>query len=163
MEFITRKATVQDVETVFYFLKQLAIYEKLEEYLLADVEGLKKTIFEKGFASVLLGCEVENGIETPVCSAVYFYTYSTFLAKPGLYLEDLFVLPDRRRKGYGKKMLKRLVEIGIENGCGRVEWSVLNWNMPAVNFYQQIGAKPQSEWSVYRLTSEAMVNFVGEK
>jgi len=94
-----------------------------------------------------------------VCFALYFYNYSTFLAKPGIYLEDLFVIPEKRSKGYGTKMLKELVKIAISKNCGRVEWSVLNWNSPAIKVYEGIGAKPQSEWTVYRLTESEMINF----
>lgn len=160
IEYIIREATQKDIDTIYNFIKGLAIYEKLENEFIATKEDLAKTIFEQKYANVLIGNEVIDGIETPVCFALYFFNYSTFLAKPGIYLEDLFVIPEKRSLGYGTKMLKKLVSVAIEKGCGRVEWSVLNWNTPAIKVYEKIGAKPQSEWTVYRLTENEMCEFV---
>lgn len=160
MEFIIREANQNDIDTIYNFIKGLAIYEKLENEFIASKEDLAKTIFEQKYANVLIGNEVTDGIENPVCFALYFFNYSTFLGKPGIYLEDLFVIPEKRSLGYGTKMLKKLVSVAIEKDCGRVEWSVLNWNTPAIRVYENIGAKPQSEWTVYRLTETEMKAFV---
>lgn len=164
MKFIIREANRKDVNTIFEFIKGLAIYEKLENEFVASHQDLEKTIFDDKFANVLIGEEIDvidkdNVIFTPVSFALYFYNYSTFLAKPGIYLEDLFVIPEKRSKGYGTKMLRALVKIALEKNCGRVEWSVLNWNSPAIKVYEGIGAKPQSEWTVYRLNGDEMINF----
>ena len=164
MNFQIREAKRSDVNTIYNFIKGLAIYEKLENEFIATQADLEKTIFDHKFANVLIGNEIEdmdNEVrnEIPVCFALYFYNYSTFLAKPGIYLEDLFVVPEKRSLGYGTKMLKELVKIALSKNCGRVEWSVLNWNTPAIKVYEGIGAKPQSEWTVYRLTEKEMINF----
>lgn len=148
MNFTIRKATPQDTPTIFNLIKQLAAYEKLSDAVVATEEELEKTIFTDGYAEVLIG--EENNI--PVAFALYFYNYSTFLAKPGLYLEDLFVEPDYRGKGYGKKLLVELAKIARERNCGRMEWSVLDWNTPSINFYKSLGAEPMDEWTVFRLT-----------
>lgn len=149
MPFQIRKATEQDVPTIIHLITQLAVYEKLESEVVATEETLKQTIFEKGYAEVLIAEEDSQ----PVGFALYFYNYSTFLAKPGIYLEDLFVEPDYRGKGYGKKLLAELARIAKERNCGRMEWSVLKWNTPSIEFYQSLGARPQAEWDVYRLTA----------
>lgn len=161
-ELKIREATPQDVDIIYDFIKGLAIYEKLENEFIATKDDLSKTIFELKQANVLIGFEFDTiqQTETPVCFALYFYNYSTFLAKAGIYLEDLFVIPEKRSLGYGTKMLKHLVSIAVEKDLGRVEWSVLNWNSPAIKVYEKIGAKPQSEWTVYRLTSETMKDFI---
>lgn len=160
MQFQIREANRNDINTIYDFIKGLAIYEKLENEFIATHSDLETTIFDQKYANVLIGNEIDEvGNETPVCFALYFYNYSTFLAKPGIYLEDLFVIPEKRSKGYGTKMLKELVKIAISKNCGRVEWSVLNWNSPAIKVYEGIGANPQSEWTVYRLTESEMINF----
>ncbi len=171
-ELKIREATANDVDIIYDFIKGLAIYEKLENEFIATKEDLSKTIFELKQANVLIGFEQSGtqNIETqnnepqnteiPVCFALYFYNYSTFLAKAGIYLEDLFVIPEKRSLGYGTKMLKHLVSLAVEKDLGRVEWSVLNWNTPAIKVYQKIGAKPQSEWTVYRLTNQSMKDFI---
>lgn len=148
--FTIRKATENDAETIFNLIHQLAVYEKLEHEVVTNPEELRQQIFENKFAKVLIG--EEDG--TPVGFALY--NFSTFLGKPGIYLEDLFVEPEYRGKGYGKKLLIELTKIAAAENCGRVEWSVLNWNTPSIEFYKSLGAKPQDEWSVYRLTEDTI-------
>ena len=150
MSFTLRKATENDTLTILHLITQVAIYEKLEHEVVATEETLKETIFRQKYAEVIIG--EEDG--KPVGFALFFHNYSTFLAKPGIYLEDLFVEIEHRGKGYGKKLLAELAKIAKERSCGRVEWSVLNWNTPAIDFYKSIGAKPQDEWTVYRMTEK---------
>lgn len=150
MSFTIRKATENDTPTILHLITQLAIYEKLEHEVVATEETLKETIFRQKYAEVIIG--EEDG--KPVGFALFFHNYSTFLAKPGIYLEDLFVEIEHRGKGYGKKLLAELAKIAKERSCGRLEWSVLNWNTPAIDFYKSIGAKPQDEWTVYRMTEK---------
>jgi len=120
-----------------------------------DAERLRHGLFgERPFAEVLIA-EDEPGGE-PVGFALFFHNFSTFLGRPGIYLEDLFVKPEHRGHGYGKALLKRLAEIAVERGCGRLEWAVLNWNEPSIGFYRSLGARPNEEWTVYRLTGEAL-------
>lgn len=154
MTFTIRKAQPSDSQTIYNLIYQLAVYEKLENDVVTTPEELQKQIFENNFAKVLIG--EENGI--PVSFALYFFNFSTFLGKPGLYLEDLFVEPDYRGKGYGKKLLIELAKIAKEKNCGRMEWSVLDWNTPSIEFYKSLGAKPMDEWTVFRLTKDAINN-----
>lgn len=154
MTFTIRKAQPSDSQTIYNLIYQLAVYEKLENDVVTTPEELQKQIFENNFAEVLIG--EENGI--PVSFALYFFNFSTFLGKPGLYLEDLFVEPDYRGKGYGKKLLIELAKIAKEKNCGRMEWSVLDWNTPSIEFYKSLGAKPMDEWTVFRLTKDAINN-----
>lgn len=148
MSFLIRKAAPEDAETIYNLIHQLAVYEKLEHEVSATPEELRTQIFEKGYAEVIIA--EEDG--QPVGFALYFFNFSTFLAKPGLYLEDLFVEPEFRGKGYGKKLLAELAKIAEEKGCGRMEWSVLDWNTPSIEFYKSLGARPMDEWTVYRMT-----------
>lgn len=150
MSFTIRKATENDIPTILHLITQLAIYEKLEREVVATEETLKQTIFVQNYAEVILG--EEDG--QPVGFALFFHNYSTFLSKPGIYLEDLFVEAAHRGKGYGKKLLAELARIAKERNCGRLEWSVLNWNTPSIEFYKSLGAKPMDEWTVYRMTEQ---------
>lgn len=150
MSFTIRKATENDIPTILHLITQLAIYEKLEREVVATEETLKQTIFVENYAEVIIG--EEDG--QPVGFALFFHNYSTFLSKPGIYLEDLFVEVAHRGKGYGKKLLAELARIGKERNCGRLEWSVLNWNTPSIEFYKSLGAKPMDEWTVYRMTEQ---------
>ena len=150
MSFTIRKATENDIPTILHLITQLAIYEKLEHEVVATEETLKQTIFVQNYAEVIIG--EEDG--QPVGFALFFHNYSTFLSKPGIYLEDLFVEVEHRGKGYGKKLLAELARIAKERNCGRLEWSVLNWNTPSIEFYKSLGAKPMDEWTVYRLTEQ---------
>lgn len=144
-----RKADPTDVGIILHFIKAIAAYEKLSHEVETTEEKLIQTLFcENPYAEVLL-C-FEN--EIPVGFALYFYNYSTFRAKPGIYLEDLFVEPQHRAKGYGKALFQELIALANHNQLGRVEWSVLNWNAPAIDFYKAMGAKAMDEWTVYRIT-----------
>lgn len=142
-----------DVGDILAFVRELAIYEKLEHEVVANAETLKATLFgERRFAEVVF---LEIAGER-VGFALFFHNYSTFLGKPGLYLEDLFVKPEHRGRGHGKRLLAFLAKLAVERGCGRFEWSVLDWNKPAIEVYLGLGATPQSEWTVHRLTGDAL-------
>ncbi len=155
MNFEIRNAKLGDEETILKFINELAIYEDMAGDVVATPELLREWIFEKGKAEVLFA--VENGVEVGI--ALFFHNFSTFLGRAGIYLEDLFVLKQHRGKGYGKALLKRLAEITVERGCGRLEWCCLDWNKPSIDFYLSIGAKPMDEWTIYRLTGETLENF----
>ncbi|MFY7998126.1 MAG: GNAT family N-acetyltransferase [Candidatus Kapaibacteriota bacterium] len=149
-----RPASIDDVSIILDCIKALADYEKLTHEVIATEEALRTTLFgERPAAEVVIGY-TENGI--PAGFAIFFSNYSTFLAKPGIYLEDLFVKPEFRGKGFGKAMLIYLARIAQERGCGRLEWSVLDWNTPAIDFYQSLGATPMDEWTVFRLTGATL-------
>ena len=151
-----RTATEADVPLILEFIKALAEYERLADRVVATEEIVRKTLFgSPRFAEVLIG-EVDGD---PAGFALFFHNYSTFLGQPGIYLEDLFVKPHYRGRGYGKALLARLASIARERNCGRVEWAVLNWNKPAIDFYESLGAKPMNEWTVYRLTGKALEEF----
>ena len=150
MEF--RFANKNDCSKILDFIKGLAEYEKMSDEVVATEELLQEWIFEKKKAEVIFA--LEDGIE--VGFALFFHNFSTFLGRAGIYLEDLFVLPEHRGKGYGKGLLKQLAKITVERGCGRLEWSCLNWNKPSIDFYISLGAVPMEEWSVYRLTGATL-------
>jgi GNAT superfamily N-acetyltransferase len=151
--FSIRIAKKEDAPTILRFIEGIADYEKLSHEVEATIEKIETYLFEdKSYAHCLLAFENEN----PVGFALYFHNYSTFVSKPGIYLEDLFVDPNYRGKGYGKKLLLQLVQTAKENNLGRVEWSVLDWNQPAIDFYESLGAKPMKGWTVYRLNEEAI-------
>ncbi len=144
-----RQATIDDVPLILEFIKGLAEYEKLSHEVVATEEALRTTLFgEHPMAEVLIG---ESG-STAVAFALYFHNYSTFLGQAGIYLEDLFVIPSMRGRGFGRVMLSHLAHIAVQRGCGRLEWSVLDWNEPAIRFYRAIGAVAMDEWTVQRLT-----------
>lgn len=150
-------ATERDVPQILELIRGLAEYERLSHMVEADEERLRRTLFgERPVAEVLLAYESSECL----AFAVFFTNYSTFLAKPGLYLEDLFVKPHARRRGIGLKILKRLAAIARERGYGRMEWSVLNWNQPAINFYKKIGAVPMHDWTLFRLAGKALSEFL---
>lgn len=152
-KFILRKATENDVSLLLSFIRELADYEKLSHEVEATEETLRRHLFgERCSAEALIG-EIEN---EPVAFAIFFHNFSTFLGKPGLYLEDLFVKPQFRGMGLGKRILAHLARIAVERDCGRFEWWVLDWNEPAINFYRSIGAVPMSEWTVQRVSGEAL-------
>ena len=149
-----RPATEQDVPIILDLIKQLADYERLADRVVATEQRLRDTLFGERPAAEVLLASLEG--ET-VGFAVFFTNYSTFLAKPGLYLEDLFVKPHARGKGIGKALLASLAKIAVERDCGRVDWSVLNWNEPSLRFYESLGAVPLSDWTTHRLTGEALI------
>jgi GNAT superfamily N-acetyltransferase len=150
-----RFATESDVPVILYFIRELAAYENMSEEVVATEALLKEWIFEKKKAEVILA-QAEG--ET-VGFALFFHNFSTFLGRAGIYLEDLFVKKEYRGKGYGKALLKELAKITVKRGCGRLEWSCLDWNQPSIDFYLSLGAKPMDEWTVYRLTGETLENF----
>ena len=152
--FNIRKATPEDTPIIFDVIKKLAVYEKMENEVITSVDELRENIFTKNFSKVLLAEEEGK----PVGFALYFFNFSTFVGKPGLYLEDLFVEPEYRGKGYGKKLFVELAKIAREENCGRMEWSVLNWNTPAIDFYKSLQAKPMDEWTVYRLDQKGITD-----
>ena len=147
-----RFAEENDCGLVLRFIRALAVYEKMLDEVVATEELLREWIFEKKKAEVLFACE--DGKE--IGFAVFFHNFSTFLGRAGLYLEDLFVLPEHRGKGYGRAILKELARIAAERGCGRMEWACLDWNEPSISFYRSMGAVPMDEWTVYRLTGETL-------
>lgn len=149
--FEIRPAHVEDVQVILQLIRDLATYERAPDEVSATEEQLVEVLFgEKPVAEVLLAFEGKS----PVGFAVYFYNFSTWLGRAGLYLEDLFVKPEKRGKGYGRALLVELAKIARDRGCGRMEWAVLNWNEPAIKFYRALGAKPMHEWTVFRLTRE---------
>lgn len=149
--FQIRPARVEDVPIILELIRDLATYERAPDEVTATEEQLVDVLFgERPAAEVLLAFEGQ----TPVGFAVYFYNFSTWLGRPGLYLEDLFVKPETRGKGYGRALLVALAEIARNRECGRMEWAVLDWNEPAINFYRALGAKPMHEWTVFRLTRD---------
>lgn len=154
-----RPATRDDVSAIAELIRGLARYEKLENDVVMTEALLDKALFgDRQYAEVLLA-EEDGG---PVGFALFFHNFSTFLGRPGIYLEDLFVLPEHRGRGIGRRLLTHLAQIAVERDCGRLEWSVLDWNRDAIGFYERIGARPNSEWTVYRLTGEALTGLAGQ-
>ena len=147
-----RFAAEEDTGKILEFIRQLAVYEHMENDVVATEELLREWIFEKGKAEVLFA--LEDGRE--VGFALFCNNFSTFLGRAGIWLEDLFVLPEFRGKGYGKGLLKQLAKIAVERGCGRLEWSCLDWNKPSIDFYRSLGAVPMDEWTTYRLTGDTL-------
>jgi len=157
--FEIRTATEADVPVILQLIRDLATYERAPEAVVATEAGLREVLFgAKPSAEVLLALEKTE----PVGFAVYFYNFSTWLGRAGLYLEDLFVRPEMRGKGYGRALLIRLAQIAKERGCGRMEWAVLDWNEPAIQFYRKLGATPMHEWTVFRLTEEEITKLANE-
>lgn len=157
--FVIRRATEADVPVILQFIRGLADYERLAHEVVADEATLHRTLFgERRVAEVLIGYDNDR----PVCFALFFHNFSTFLGRPGIYLEDLFVNPDQRGKGFGKAMLAYLAKLAVERECGRLEWSVLDWNEPAIKFYKSLGAKPMDEWTIFRVTGDALQQLAGE-
>ena len=147
-----RFAERADTPLILHFIKQLADYEKMLDEVVADEKTLEEWIFDRQKAEVIFA--LEDGVE--VGFALFFHNFSTFLGRAGLYLEDLFVLPEHRGKGYGKAILKKLASIAVERGCGRLEWWCLDWNKPSIDFYLSLGAQPMSDWTVYRITGDTL-------
>lgn len=154
-KFEIRFANENDVDIILNFITKLAEYENLLDEVVATPELLKEWIFEKKKSEVIFA--VENGKE--VGFALFFHNFSTFLGRAGIYLEDLFVLPEFRGKGYGKALLKELAKIACERECGRLEWSCLDWNKPSIDFYLSLGAKPMNDWTVYRIAGDELTEF----
>ena len=152
-DFDIRPAVVEDVPVILELIRELATYERAPNEVTATEEQLVEVLFGKRpAAEVLLAFEAKS----PVGFAVFFHNFSTWLGRPGLYLEDLFVKPEKRGKGYGRALLVDLAKIARDRGCGRMEWAVLNWNESAIKFYRALGAKPLDEWTVFRLTRDGI-------
>ena len=149
-----RFATRQDVALILNFIKNLAEYENMSSDVIADEKTLKEWIFDKQKAEVIFA--LEDGIE--VGFALFFHNFSTFLGRAGIYLEDLFVLPNYRKRGHGKALIKEIARIAVERGCGRLELSCLDWNTPSIDFYLSLGATKMDDWTVYRFTGNSLKN-----
>ncbi len=150
-KLIIRKTSRDDIPLIFSLISELAEYEKLSHSVTADENLLEKNLFGENKYAYVVIAEYEG---VPVGQALYFYNFSTFKGKPGIYLEDLYVRPEYRNKGIGKALLNYLIELAREQDCGRVEWVVLDWNEPAINFYKSLGAEPMDDWIVFRLSEE---------
>ncbi len=155
-EIVIRDAVASDAKTILHFINELAIYEKEPDAVEATEQHILDTLFCEGATAHGLIC-LQN--DEPIGFAVYFYNYSTWLGKNGLYLEDLYVSPDSRGQGAGKALMKHLAQRAVAKNCGRFEWVVLDWNQPAIDFYHSIGAKPQNEWIIYRLAGNDLLSF----
>ena len=157
--FFIRGTTAEDSELILNFIKKLAEYEQLSHEVVATVETLRETLFgEKAYAEVVIG-EFEG---VPVGYALFFYNFSTFTGRPGIYLEDIYVDKEMRGKGFGKCLLAYIAKLAVERNCTRVDWSVLDWNEPSIQFYRSIGAIPMEAWTVQRLHGDALLSFAGE-
>jgi len=152
--FGVRAAVESDCGTILSFIKKLAEYEKMPDAVVATESLLREWIFDKGMADVLLALDNDEAVGF----ALYFHSFSTFLGRAGIYLEDLFVLPEHRGKGHGRRLLQALAQLAVSRGYGRLEWSCLDWNRPAIRFYQSLGAVPMDDWTVYRLTGDALTD-----
>ena len=165
--FTLRPAELRDVAPIVALIRELAEFEKLTHLLQVTPEKLRPHLFgEKPVAEALVGELAAEGLaegESPIVAfALFFTNFSTFLARPGLYLEDLFVEPEHRGAGIGRDLLQKLAAIAVERECGRLEWAVLDWNEPAIRFYERLGAKPNADWTVYRLTGESLRALAGQ-
>lgn len=157
MSYRIRNATPADAAVILRFITELAVYEKAGHEVEATVETLTQSIFGEGSVTRAVICE--TGAGEPAGFAIWFLSYSTWQARNGLYLEDLYVTPEHRGAGAGRMLLRHLAQVAIAEGCGRFEWSVLDWNEPAIRVYEAIGAEPQSEWTRYRLSGDRLKAF----
>ncbi len=159
MSIRIRSATRDDVAVVAELIRGLARYEKLEHEVVMTEDLLSAGLFgDRPYAEVLLAVDEDR----PAGFALFFHNFSTFLGRPGIYLEDLFVVPEERGSGVGRAMLEHLARLAVDRGCGRLEWAVLDWNRDAIAFYERLGARPNSDWTVYRLTGEALTTLAGQ-
>lgn len=147
-----RNAGRQDTSLILQFIRKLAEYEKMSDEVVADEKTLEEWIFDKQKAEVIFA--LEDGKE--IGFALFFHNFSTFLGRAGIYLEDLYIEPEYRGKGYGKALLKKLAAVAVQRGCGRLEWWCLDWNKPSIDFYLSLGAQPMSDWTVYRITGDTL-------
>ena len=159
-QIIIRKAEEKDSAKILWLIKELSIYEKLEQYVTADEEKIKSTIFNQDTNVSVLLAEINN---EPAGQIIFFKNYSTFRAQQGIYIEDLFVLPEFRSKGIGLKLIKEVISIAKKENCFSVDWVVLDWNKPAINFYKKIGAMEMSEWKTFRLNSSEFDSLLTQK
>ncbi len=151
-KYMFRFAEENDVKLILYFIRELAKYEEMLDEVVATEETLKEWIFDRKKAEVIFA--LEDGVE--VGFALFFHNFSTFLGRSGVYLEDLYVKPEFRGKGYGKALLKKLAQIAVERGCGRLEWWCLDWNKPSIDFYLSLGAEAMTDWTVYRIAGNTL-------
>jgi GNAT superfamily N-acetyltransferase len=159
MSIRIRSATKEDVPVVAELIRGLARYEKLEHEVVMTEELLVAGLFgDRPYAEVVLAVDEDR----PVGFALFFHNFSTFLGRPGIYLEDLFVVPEERGSGIGRALLEHLARLAVDRGSGRLEWAVLDWNRDAIAFYERLGARPNSDWTVYRLTGEALTTLAGQ-
>jgi len=159
-ELEVRLATEKDVPQILVFIKALAEYERLSDQVVATEEGLRQSLFgQKAYAE----CVLARWNGTPAGFALFFHNFSTFLGRPGVYLEDLFVPPEMRGKGVGRALLRHLARVATDRNCGRLEWSVLDWNETAIGFYKSIGAEPLNEWTIFRLKGEALARLAASR
>jgi len=154
-----RSATPSDLATILGLIHALADYEKLSDEVVATEEMLGRSLFPTDGSAPAAYCVIAEADGVPAGFALYFFNYSTFLARPGLYLEDLFVRPEFRGRGFGKALLLHLAKLANARGCGRMEWSVLDWNQPAIDFYESLGAKRMKAWQICRLTGPALTQY----
>ena len=155
---IIRAATSDDVPLILRFIRGLAEYERLAHQVVATEDGLRETLFgPRPYAEVVIA---EDGGQ-PAGFALFFHNYSTFLGRPGIYLEDLYVLPEMRGRGIGRALLSHLARLAVERGCGRLEWWVLDWNEDAIRFYRNLGAEPMDDWTVFRVAGDALARLAG--
>jgi len=157
-EVTFREAQESDCALILYFIRELASYEKMADEVVATEELLREWLFEKKKAEVIFVCTDKREIGF----ALFFHNFSTFLGRAGIYLEDLYILPEYRGKGYGKATLKKLAQIAVSRGCGRLEWWCLDWNLPSIEFYLSLGAKPMDDWTVYRITGDTLIKIAKE-
>lgn len=157
---VIRPAVPDDAALIYHFIRELAIYERAEHEVITDVKGITDSIFGAESTVGAVICLVDD---KPAGYAVYFFNYSTWLGKRGLFLEDLYVSPEYRGLGAGKALLHYLAREAVARDCGRFEWNVLDWNTPAIEFYESLGARPQSEWTGYRLTGQALTDFANSR
>ncbi|HEX6172489.1 MAG TPA: GNAT family N-acetyltransferase [Candidatus Binatia bacterium] len=158
-DFEIRPAAIADVPLILSFIKKLAEYERLAHEVVATEESLRETLFNaRKSAEIAIGYYQNK----PIGLVLFFLNYSTFLGRPGLYIEDLFIDESYRRRGFGAALLRYVARLAIERNCGRLEWSVLDWNKPAVDFYTKLGAVPMSGWTVFRVTGESLANLAAE-
>lgn len=156
MSITIRPARPEDAVAIYRMIYELAVYEKAPEEVVTTPDEIQETLFAAGSKTEALICEIEG---ITVGYAVFFTSYSTWLGRNGIYMEDLYISPDYRGKGAGRALLKNIAQCAVKRKCGRLEWSVLDWNQPAIDFYLSIGALPQSEWVRYRLDGEALLKF----
>jgi GNAT superfamily N-acetyltransferase len=152
LDFKLRFAEINDVPLILGFIKELAEYEKMSDDVVATEDVLRESLFKRKIAEVIIG----EYKDKPVAFALFFYNFSTFLGRPGIYLEDLYVKPEMREKGIGKVILSYLAKLTIDRKCGRLEWCCLDWNEPSIKFYKQLGAVPMEDWTVHRLSHEGL-------
>lgn len=151
-EFKLRFATVSDVALILQFIRELAEYEHMEDEVVATEDTLTEFLFQQKKGEVLIG-EYE---QKPVCFALFFHNFSTFLGRPGIYLEDLYVKPEMRGMGFGKILLSVLAKLAIERKCGRLEWACLDWNEPSIQFYKKLGGMPMDQWTIFRVQEDSL-------